>query len=282
MKMKWVNCPPVFIAVRYTRFNEVNQIENVDILFLGSSHTYRGFDNRIFKEAGYSSFNLGSGSQTPQQTKILLDRYLENLNPKIVIFEVYPAVFCSDGVESSLDILANDKNDLNSLWMSIKIKHITVFNTFIYASIRDLFNMDKNVCEPVSKKNDTYISGGFVEKDSTYNSAKKYVKPNANKLWDFDDSHFKKFNDIIKRFETKNTPVILVYSPISKLLYNSYLNNAEFDQRMESYNLPYYNFNINSQFSDSLHFYDQHHLNQKGVIKFNQMILDILAKECNK
>lgn len=49
----------------YTRLSEVEDIKNIDILFLGSSHTYRGFDTRIFSKYGYSTFNLGTTSQTP-------------------------------------------------------------------------------------------------------------------------------------------------------------------------------------------------------------------------
>lgn len=69
----------------FTRINEVKQLDsNVDILFLGSSHSYRGFDPRNFKDK--KTFNLGSSSQTPIQTKILLERYLDNINPKTVIY----------------------------------------------------------------------------------------------------------------------------------------------------------------------------------------------------
>ena len=95
----------------YSRLSEIKNYENTNILFLGSSHAYRGFDTRIFLDKGLKSFNLGSSSQTPLQTKVLLKRYLERLNPKLVIYEVYPETFTIDGVESSLDIIANDKND---------------------------------------------------------------------------------------------------------------------------------------------------------------------------
>ena len=81
------------------------KIKNVDVLFLGSSHAYRGFDPRIFRKRGYSSFNLGSSAQTPSQTKVWLKRYLKHLNPKIVIYEVYPGTFSSDGIEASLDLV---------------------------------------------------------------------------------------------------------------------------------------------------------------------------------
>ena len=53
------------------------------------------------------TFNLGSSSQTPIQTKMLLDEHLDRLNPKLVVFEVYPVVFQLEGVESALDFIAN-------------------------------------------------------------------------------------------------------------------------------------------------------------------------------
>ncbi len=37
----------------YLRLKEVKNTSDVDLLFLGSSHAYRGFDTRLFKEAGY-------------------------------------------------------------------------------------------------------------------------------------------------------------------------------------------------------------------------------------
>ncbi|MFQ3676285.1 MAG: hypothetical protein SNJ64_07080 [Endomicrobiia bacterium] len=46
----------------FSRLKEVKSTNTIDILFLGSSHTYRGFDSRIFKRYGYETFNLGSSS----------------------------------------------------------------------------------------------------------------------------------------------------------------------------------------------------------------------------
>ena len=39
----------------YTRMEEVKETHDIDVLFLGSSHTYRGFDPRIFSKNGFSS-----------------------------------------------------------------------------------------------------------------------------------------------------------------------------------------------------------------------------------
>ena len=96
-------------------FNRVNDIPNhhgSDVLFIGSSHTYRGFDTRLFEKAGYKSFNLGSSAQTPMQTELLLHRYLDEINPKSIVFEVYHVLFQNDGIESMADLISNDHIDM--------------------------------------------------------------------------------------------------------------------------------------------------------------------------
>jgi len=44
---------------------------------------------------------------------------------------------------------------------------------------------------------------------------------------------------------------------------------------MSTYSV-YYNFNELITLSDSVHFYDSHHLNQSGVDVFNNALLDLL------
>lgn len=66
-------------ASSYTRltlheFYEVsNREENIDVLFLGSSHCFRAYDPQLFTElTGQSSFNLGSSSQNYDTSYYLL------------------------------------------------------------------------------------------------------------------------------------------------------------------------------------------------------------------
>ena len=49
----------------FSRFQEAASSQNIDVLILGSSHAYRGFDTRIFAEQGIRAFNLGTSAQTP-------------------------------------------------------------------------------------------------------------------------------------------------------------------------------------------------------------------------
>ena len=94
----WGDAVPywVYTNLKYKRghdstlfmLNEARHIKNPDVLILGSSHVYRGFDVRIFNKAGYKVFNMGSSSQTPLQTYVLLQRYLKTIRPKCVVYEV--------------------------------------------------------------------------------------------------------------------------------------------------------------------------------------------------
>ena len=258
----------------YSRIAEIKKYGNVDILFLGSSHAYRGFDTRVFLENGYKSFNLGSSAQTPVQTKVLLKRYLDSLNPKLVIFEVYPEIFTMDGVESSLDLIANDINDLHSLKMALKINNIKTYNTLVYGFSRDLLGLNSSFSEPTIKGNDKYISGGYVERELGFYKPSEFVKKEIS----IRDYQLESFLEIVQMVKSRNIKLILVYAPIPKVNYDSYSNNAYFDSIMNSYS-EYYNFNEIINLNDTQHFYDFNHLNQNGVKIFNEKLIKLLNED---
>lgn len=255
----------------YSRLSEIENYGEVDILFLGSSHAYRGFDTRIFLVNGFKTFNLGSSAQTPAQTKVLLNRYLESLNPKLVIYEVYPAIFIKDGVESSIDIIANDKNDFHSLKMALKINNIKTYNTLIYGFTSDLLGLNESFSEPAVKGKDKYVSGGFVEKEMSFYQP---TKRNKRKI-SFTDYQLEAFSEIVEILKNNNIELILVYAPIPKVNYDSYINTNYFDNMMKE-NSTYFNFNEIITLNDSLHFYDFQHLNQNGVEIFNNKLIELL------
>jgi hypothetical protein len=255
----------------YTRIREARATHDVDLLFLGSSHAYRGFDPRIFHEAGIRTFNLGSSSQTPLQTRILLNRYLDQLNPEQVIFEVYPVTFELDGVESGIDLIANDRKDVHLLKMSAEINHPLVWNTLLYGGMRAALGLDENLIEPVTRKDDTYIPGGFVEK------TREYYQPVSQPLhtWNINDDQWQAFQECLEMLRSRDIKYKLVYAPVTDSLYYSYARRAAFDSLMASCG-PYVNFNTRIALSDSLHYYDKHHLNQDGVTLFNRALMESL------
>lgn len=253
------------------RFNEVKQVKNIDILFLGSSHTYRGFDNRIFKNHGFTSFNLGSSSQTPLQTNILLDRYLNQLNPQIVIYEVYPITFTLDGLESALDLVTNDQNDFSSWKMALTLNHIKLYNSLIYSTYRQITNKIKLTDVKSTIGNDQYISGGFVE------NTKGSFQPKTSKktILKFNQNQLDLFAENLKTIEKQGAEIILVQAPVTTDHIKSFTNYSQVDSLINNYP-NYYNFNQILQLTDSLHFFDAHHLNQKGVEIFNNKLIEVI------
>ena len=257
----------------HTRLTEAKTYGDTDILILGSSHAYRAFDTRIFQKNGYKAFNLGSSNQTPTQAKVLLQRHLKDLTPETIIYEVYPNIFTIDGVESSVDVIANDKNDVHSLKMAFETNSIKTYNTLVYGFTRDFLGLNKDFSEPTTKGDDTYISGGFVEKAMSFYRPKRLENTMLSML----DVQLESFSEIVSLAERNGIELLLVYAPITKDYYNSLTNTTAFDSLMQR-NGSYYNFNVSNSLIDSLHFYDVDHLNQSGVEIFNNELIDILKK----
>lgn len=84
-------------------------------------------------------------------------------HPIQVVYEVCPGVFTNDGVESSLDVIANHKLSWSDIHMAIEINHLKTYNTLLNDVNRELFGMNKNFNEPLSTEEGAYISRGYVE-----------------------------------------------------------------------------------------------------------------------
>ncbi len=259
----------------YSRLKDAGSMDSVDVLILGSSHAYRGFDTRLFSSNGYKTFNLGSSAQTPLQTEVLMRKYFKKINPKVVIYEVYPGSFSSDGVESSLDLLANKRTiDFNDAIMALRINKLITYNTLMYSFFKKEINNEEDYDELRIKGNDTYIpKSGFVERKIAYYKNKK-IKFQNNK-WVFNEKQLKAFGRIMNLIPD-STHLILIQAPITEYKYKSYVNNKEIDNYFKSKG-TYKNFNTTGYLNDSLHFYDADHLNQNGVKIFNKTVLNYLV-----
>ena len=261
----------------FTRLKEAKTIENIDILFVGSSHAYRGFDTRIFEKYNISTFNLGSSNQSPIQTFYLLEEYCNILNPKLVVFEVYPGAFANDGVESSLDIISNDDFNSKMIDMALEINNLKTYNTLIFAYIYHLTGLRQSFEESSVHDDDTYISGGFTEKIIHYYSPREQ----ENNKWEIEIIQIEYFEKCIEYLNQNEIEFLLVQAPYSKIYYNSFSNNSYIDSFFVNYG-NYYNFNEIISLDDSLHFNDRDHLNHHGVEIFNESLIELLFTNQNK
>ncbi len=258
----------------YTRLLELEGHGPVDVLFLGSSHTYRGFDPRIWEQRGYSSFNLGSSSQSPVQTELLVKEYLDQLRPKLAVYEVYGVLGNLDGVESALDLIANRKVDLASMEMVLRVRNMLAFNSMIYGTTRQLLGVDQNFTEVRSIPPDRYIPGGYVQHEETTSDTSAAAGTTRGRLKVF---QWHAFQRTIALFKERGVPVVLVEAPTTRNFHQElHATPSEVDQWLRA-KPNFLDMNGVTGLADSTHFYDRHHLRQQGVILFNNALIDSLA-----
>ncbi len=257
------------------KLEELQKYRDVDILFLGSSHCSDGFDPRLFKAAGYNNvFNLGTASQTPVNTEVLLQEYLDSLNPKLVVYEVFPSTFCNDGIESSVKFLVNSVFGNKKLEIARQRNSMLIYNSLLYHYLHNLILGGTDVI-PLARKGVEYIEGGYFESENL--AKKEYTF--REQSWRFRPEQKAAFERIIEMLRKRDVKYILVQSPISAVMYNSYKNNAEIDSYFSSYGW-YINFNGKVELDDQQHFFDAHHLNKYGVSIFNEKLIGKL-KDAN-
>jgi RNase H-fold protein (predicted Holliday junction resolvase) len=172
-----------------------------------------------------------------------------------------------DGIESSIDLLNTEKIGADMLPLLLTEMNPKVFNSFLFSSYKQLIDHhDAFVEAPVIGK-DTYVKGGFVETAAPFSNTTTLPvisKQKVKKQWESLDA-------ILTLLRKRNIKFILVQAPIQKELYQS-VHTIKFDAEMKKRG-TYYNFNELITMDDSLDFKDEHHLNQRGVEKFNRALL---------
>ncbi|ADX67284.1 hypothetical protein [Weeksella sp. HMSC059D05] len=255
----------------FTRTKNAKTVDSIDVLIVGSSHAYRGIDPRAFEKYGIKAFNLGSSSQTPINTKMLLHQYLDIIEPKLVIYEAYAGTLEIDGVESSLDLLSNNQIDKNSVEMALDVHNLLAYNTLWFSTVRQFLGMNKNLSEPLVQGLDTYISPtGFVQ--TSYR--KNLLLDEKIQQWNLRENQLQALKENIAFIKAHNSKVFLIQTPITNKLYESKTNNSTVDKLLHSYG-EYMSYQGLVELNDTLDFYDSNHMNQNAVEKFS----DILALE---
>ena len=247
------------------RLNELQKRKDIDVLITGSSHAYRGIDSRYLEQKGIKTFNMGSSSQTPIQTKWLLKRHLDKLNPKLVILEVDPSIFRSDAIESSLDMVSNYPKVVSTL--PLAWGHLKTFNTYIFSLYHAIFK--SNEALKINWR-DTYHIGGYVERKLSYYQVEEFQE----EKWDFNYDIFSELEETIDILKSKDINYVLVQAPLSPAFYFSHSNNQEFDDKINKLG-TYYNYNELMKWDNKTHFYDKQHLNTIGARRLTAAILQL-------
>jgi hypothetical protein len=243
---------------------EIDTIVKVDILFFGSSHAYRAFDPNVFKKYGFSSYNLGSSSQSPLNSYFLMKKYIQKCNT--VILEVYPVAFSINGSESFVDLVRAEPNYLDLFFHAAAIGQVMPFQNISVKPFSDNYIKGQ-------KEDFCIYRRGYVE---VYDSAgkKNIAYPQVTLNEKLMDKQFKYLKKIISLCDSQNKELILVYAPVPSKhqMINEVYYKKSLHQITAEHKIPFFDMSRSLPLSDSNHFFDDDHMNAAGVAIFNQYL----------
>lgn len=279
-----------FPAMRWKEFYQAPD-NTLDIIFIGSSHCYRTFDTEIIDSiCSLNSFNMGSSFQTPLTSYFVLKEVLKTQKPKFVVFENYfDMLFSTNQLINSSYNMDHMKNNINKLEFyayglnySEKLKYF--LTSYRYRNNIDyLFTIEKEI-----NSKDIYKSKGYVENDSIIDIINIQEKNLFNNYY-FNEKliNQKQLNAVTNLTDlckSQEINIIWAMAPIPHISYKKIKNPEDIDSfydNLSQENKVHFHNYQNSfiiNFSDSLDFSDDNHLNINGARKIS---IDI-AKKINQ
>ena len=259
---------------------------NAEILFLGSSRALVQYDPRIFEnEMNTSAFVLGMNSTSFDLQRVVRDLYLDNNTPPkifvqnvdITSFNKTPAFYKAPYLPyysiKNVKLLHEVEKDAFWEWLLPMYKYRSYVQNY-----QKLFKYDG-----IIKYN------GYEEKDITWDTYLEEAKTNPKRkkvdLATFDyDKGFAIMEDLIAKMDALDTELYFVWAPeyFERLPKEEpYLSMAlERFRAFEKNNdhVHFLNFTKDSLIYKKDYFYNDFHLNKKGVQIYNRKVIDSIKE----
>lgn len=278
---------------RIKAFNKINNLSKLDLLFIGSSHTYAGINTKLFDSAGYNSYSIGTNTASSSFISLLWKDCIENSPPpKAIVLDINPASFSNQADDfegapiyryfkrpiSNIDLLFSGIIGFNEFrrieWHSFNLGVSQFFIKPDSIIIRDsILNMD-------SKKG-FYPSNQLLNDSIFLNDSVGHIPLNTSP---FLIDKEKKYVTLINTILCNNVRVIIHEIPCGKFTqffsksylksYNQFWNYLEADKRITviraGQNEP--------EFYDTKLYKDPHHLNLNGANKYSLWLINKFDK----
>jgi hypothetical protein len=256
----------------YRKFREFDRSDRYDVVFIGSSHAYRGYSPEIFRAAGYHSYNLGSSAQSPLNSYYILKNYLSRGNTRLILLDTYEAALEMDGLESTADLTQNISSDAAATEMALALRDPRALNMLMLRWMRR--------DAPVMFIDSTYQPGGGSLNADSVHTRIHYVTGKPLKMQQPQQRYLRSFLELCKE---RGIPVVLVSHPYPRQADRK--KHAEFMTwlRLEvaPFGFPIYDFAFDHglPLDDRDHFYDHNHLNAAGVAIFDRFLIERLERD---
>ena len=250
-----------FLEIKKKKQELYKKKENIESIFLGSSHAAFGFDTLEF---GANSFNLGSNSQdlyTSYQLYNKIKDDLPNLKNIFLSYSVFSKGWC----------LA--KADAKHICHSYKYLYDIDYDEL------DFSDKDKKDCTDLDSIHIKYKqTNGFhpVKKLKLHQTVKERIEGHLK-------SHNRTINQLSELYnfinQTKDKNFYIVFMPVNdeyRKLAPSFADIfGEICKIADEHNIKYFNFYDDTDFIDT-DFLDCDHLNQSGAKKLSQKLKEML------
>lgn len=253
----------------YQKFREFDREKQYDIIVLGSSHAYRGYDPRIFEQHGIHLFNLGTSGQTAVNSYFVAKNYIHQHTTKLVVLDVFDGAYIAGEMESSADLIQNVSDEKAAIDMALHLKDPRALNMYLVRAF--------NGSRAPYYTDSTYVGNGFSENRTRVKGKLNYQYYKKKEISSLQLAYLGK---ILAYFKSQGIPVIMVNTPFPKTW--DIWAHQNFDDPIEKlakeYQVPYDDFGVKMQFDEKAFFYDAHHLNQYGVDRFNEVFIQDMRK----
>lgn len=295
----------------YTRvtFHEMYEQDNIDVLFVGSSHCYRSFIPEILdKKLGCNTFNAGTSAQTLDGSYMIIKEAAKYNDIDHIYLELYYNVshniykerteltqtyIIADYLRPSIDKIcyllnASSKKYYSNSFILARRNWTKFFDAY---AVKDLI---------LKKNTDAYknFAYDYITTDREWYSGKGYVannevienwnyfdehKPDASPISDVSQDWIDSLEDIITFCRKENISLTLLSAPMSNYQlirqgdYDEYIETVE--NVIEGTEIQYYDFNLCKDIyipNTSVLFKDGSHLNCYGAELFTNLFADFV------
>ncbi len=280
-------------AQRWNQFYDQEK-ESLDLVFLGSSYSYRSFIPAYFDSVlEINSFNLGSSTQTPMTSYFVLKEALRYQKPKLVVMEV---------CDNTLSITDNYKSGIHNIdfiqsfdvRIELMLSHFNLSQIAEYMIPMYRFNNYKTALFSGRKKKirhmvdkdvySKYYNRGYVATfpKSNFEEIKfSNTSQRVDRKWDYEQLEY--LNKVSILCKENGIKLICVVHPVNPTIFKNIINYQDLSEKYHSLaeinDIEIIDFNLEPTDIKTQDFYDANHLFHKGALKISAALANRLKKK---
>ncbi len=273
---------------------------SLDLVFIGSSHSYCTFDPELFDSAlGINSFQMGMPLQLPDGSYYTLQEILESQAPRAVVMELYFGVldkpFDLKQAEALFLVMKNERlkaeymRNVFGLGEKIKyyLKPIRYQQDFLSYKNKELLSfLDEKFGLKAKKIEQTgeeyYKTKGFIYCDYNIPPEKIGVANQFNgydgKNWSFNDKQKQYVEKIIDLCKQKDITLLFTTAPLANTSLERITNYSAIYNSIKTFadkhGVLYFDFNTEAEIFKDADFRDDAHLNYTGAQKAARFFIE--------